>query len=154
MFRIETEKDLLNAFRSRDRKHVELPKGTRFPLFVRDYLAWVDPYGVRVFLVFTAPDSQRPTGIAFRRDQQGDKNTVPHVCDWCRSHGTSDQVGLLTTDVDSKRRVGIGLCLDLRCSERLETTANLAGRNVIDETKRLIERMARFAHEALGMELR
>jgi hypothetical protein len=59
MFRIETEKELLSAFRSRDRKFVELPKGTRLPLFVRDYLAWVDPYGVRVFLVFTAPGSKR-----------------------------------------------------------------------------------------------
>jgi treble-clef zinc-finger protein len=152
MFRIETEKELLSAFRSRDRKFVELPKGTRLPLFVRDYLAWVDPYGVRVFLVFTAPGSKRPTGIAFRRDQQGDKNLAPHVCDWCRAHGTSDQIGLLTTDVDSKRRVGVNLCLDLRCNERLETTANLAGRNVLDETQLLIERMARFAHEALGIE--
>lgn len=152
MFRIETEKELLNAFRSRDRKHVELPKGTKFPLFIRDYLAWVDPYGVRVFLVFTAPGGKRPTGIAFRRDQQGDKNVAPHVCDWCRSGGTSDQIGLLTTDVDSKRRVGVNLCLDLRCNERLETTANLAGRSVMDETKRLMERMARFGSEALGME--
>lgn len=154
MFRIETEKELLNAFRSRDRKHVELPKGTRLPLFVRDYLAWVDPYGVRVFLVFSAPGSNRLTGIAFRRDQGGDKNLVPHVCDWCRTHGTSDQVGLLTTDVDSKRRVGVNLCLDLRCSERLESVANLAGRNLLDETQRLIERMARFATEALGIELK
>jgi hypothetical protein len=152
MFRIETEKEFLNAFRSRDRKHVEPPKGTKFPLFVRDYFAWVDPYGVRVFLVFTAPGSKRPTGIAFRRDQGGDKNLVPHVCEWCRSHGTSDQVGLLTTDVDSKRRVGVSLCLDLRCNERLETTANLAGRSVMDETRNLIERMARFAKEGLGIE--
>lgn len=151
MFRIETEKELLRAFRSRDRKHVELPKGTRFPLFVRDYFAWSDPYGVRVFLVFTPPGSTQPLGIAFRKDQQGDKNVMPHVCDWCRNHGTSDQVGLLTTDVDSKRRVGVNLCLDLRCNERLEDVANMAGRNVLDEAQHVIERMARFAHEALGM---
>lgn len=151
MFRIETERELLNAFRSRDRKHVELPKGTKLPLFVRDYLAWVDPYGVRVFLVFTAPGSTKPTGIAFRRDQQGDKNLAPAVCDWCRSPGTSDQVGLLTTDVDSKRRVGVGLCLDLRCGERLEAATNRAGGSLLDENKRLIERMARFANEALGI---
>ncbi|PTL78977.1 FBP domain-containing protein [Vitiosangium sp. GDMCC 1.1324] len=152
MFRIETEKEFLSAFRSRDRKHVELPKGTCFPLFVRDYLSWVDPYGVRVFLVFTAPGSKRPTGIAFRRDQQGDKILTPRVCDWCRSPGTSDQVGLLTTDVDSKRRVGVNLCLDLRCNEKLEAAANMTGRSVLDDTQRLIERMARFANEALGIE--
>lgn len=151
MFRIETEKELLSAFRSRDRKHVELPKGTQLPLFVRDYLAWVDPYGVRVFLVFTAPGSKRPTGIAFRRDQQGDKTLTTRVCEWCRYSGTADQIGLLTTDVDSKRRVGVNLCLDLRCNERLEAMMNMAGRSVVDENKQLIERMSRFANEALGI---
>jgi FBP C-terminal treble-clef zinc-finger len=153
MFRIENEKELLSAFRSRDRKHVELPRGTRLPLFVRDYLAWVDPYGVRVFLVFTAPGSKRLTGIAFRRDQQGDPTHAPHMCDWCLSPGTSDQIGLLTTDVDSKRRVGINLCLDLRCREKLEMAMNLAGRSVLDETQRMLERMTRFATEALGMDV-
>ncbi|HYO72737.1 MAG TPA: FBP domain-containing protein [Archangium sp.] len=152
MFRIETEKELLSAFRSRDRKHVELPKGTQLPLFVRDYLAWVDPYGVRVFLVFTAPGGKRPTGIAFRRDQQGDKALALRVCEWCRASGSADQIGLLTTDVDSKRRVGVNLCLDLRCNERLEAAMNMAGRSVLDENKHLIERMSRFASEALGME--
>lgn len=153
MFRIETEKEFLSAFRSRDRKSVEPPKGTRFPLFVRDYLAWVDPYGVRVFLVFTAPGSKRPTGIAFRRDQQGDKALALRVCEWCRASGSADQIGLLTTDVDSKRRVGVNLCLDLRCNEKLEQAANMSGRSVLDDTKELIERMSRFASEALGMEV-
>ncbi|MFY0572828.1 FBP domain-containing protein [Archangium lansingense] len=153
MFRIETEKELLSAFRSRDRKYVELPKGTRLPLFVRDYLAWVDPYGVRVFLVFTAPDSKRLTGIAFRRDQQGDKMLTTRVCEWCRSSGASDQIGLLTTDVDSKRRVGVNLCLDLRCNERMEAAANLSGRSVLDDHRQIIEHMSRFASEALGMEV-
>jgi hypothetical protein len=152
MFRIETERDLLSAFRSRDRKFVELPRGTHLPLFVRDYLSWVDPYGVRVFLVFTAPGSKRPTGIAFRRDQQGDKNGAPHMCEWCHSPGSSDQIGLLTTDVDSKRRVGVNLCLDLRCNERLESATSRAGRSVLEENKRLLERMTRFASEALGIE--
>jgi len=152
MFRIETEKELLSAFRSRDRKFVELPKGTHLPLFVRDYLAWVDPYGVRVFLVFTAPGSKRPTGIAFRRDQQGDKTLAPRVCDWCRAPGGGDQIGLLTTDVDSKRRVGVNLCLDLRCNERLESTTHMSGRSVLEDTRQLIERMSRFASEALGIE--
>ena len=153
MFRIETEKELLNAFRSRDRKHVELPKGTKLPLFVRDYLSWVDPYGVRVFLVFTAPGSKRLTGIAFRRDQQGDKTLAVRVCDWCRNASGGDQIGLLTTDVDSKRRVGVNLCLDLRCNERLESTTDLAGANLQEAIRQMTERMARFATEALGMEV-
>lgn len=154
MFRIETEKELLSAFRSRDRKHVELPKGTHLPLFVRDYLAWVDPYGVRVFLVFTAPGSTRLTGIAFRRDQQADKSLPSRVCDWCLSHGAADQIGLLTTDVDAKRRVGVNLCLDLRCREKLESAMNLAGRDLLDATQKLLGRMSRFASEGLGIEVR
>lgn len=152
MFRIESEKALLSAFRSRDRKYVELPKGTRLPLFVRDYLAWVDPYGVRVFLVFTPPGSKRLTGIAFRRDQQGDKTVPLGMCEWCRSAGSGDQIGLLTTDVDSKRRVGVNLCLDLRCNEKLESATNRAGGSVVEETQKLLERMTRFASEALGIE--
>lgn len=152
MFQIESEKALLSAFRSRDRKVVEPPKGTRFPLFVRDYLSWVDPYGVRVFLVFNAPGTQRLIGIAFRRDQQGDKTLMSRLCDWCHASGSADQIGLLTTDLDSKRRVGVNLCLDLRCGERLESTANMAGRSALDESKRLLERMARFASEGLGID--
>jgi hypothetical protein len=151
MFRIETESDLLKAFRPRDRKHVEPPGETRFPLFVRDYFAWVDPYGVRVFLVFTAPGAKRPTGIAFRRDQQGDPALSPLMCDWCHSPSSSE-VGLLTTDANSKRRVGVNLCLDLRCGERLESMSDRAGQSALDNNRKLIERMARFAHEALGIE--
>ncbi|MCP3140897.1 FBP domain-containing protein [Pyxidicoccus xibeiensis] len=154
MFRIETEKELLNAFRSRDRKHVELPKGTKLPLFVRDYLAWVDPYGVRIFLLFSPPGSTRPMGIAFRRDQQGDKALASRVCEWCHAHGTADQIGLLTTDVDAKRRVGVNLCLDLRCNEKLESMMNLAGADLLEGTQKLLGHMARFADEALGMEVR
>ncbi|NOJ97911.1 hypothetical protein HMI51_33855 [Corallococcus coralloides] len=152
MFRIESEKELLRAFRSRDRKHVELPKGTQLPLFVRDYLSWVDPYGVRVFLVFVAPGSKQPVGIAFRRDQQGDPTLSPKMCDWCRT-STDAEIGLLTTDVDSKRRVGVNVCLDLRCGERLEAMSDRSGRSDLDDKARLMERMARFASETLGLEL-
>lgn len=151
MFRIESEKALQQAFRSRERKYVELPKGLQLPLFVRDYLSWVDPYGVRVFLVFVAPGSKQPTGIAFRRDQQGDPTLASTMCDWCQSP-TEAQVGLLTTDVDSKRRVGVYACLDLRCGERLEALADRSGRSAMDEKARLIERMARFASEALELD--
>jgi hypothetical protein len=153
MFQLQSEKEFLSSFRSRDRKVAEPPKGTRFPLFVRDYLAWVDPYGVRVFLVFQAPGAQRPIGIAFRRDQQGDKALMSRVCEWCHSNGSADQIGLLTTDVDSKRRVGVNLCLDLRCGERLESEANRQGRSVLDDMKQLLEKMERFATEGLGIEM-
>jgi len=153
MFQLQSEKELLNSFRSRDRKAVEAPKGTRFPLFVRDYLAWVDPYGVRVFLVFQTPGTQRPIGIAFRRDQQGDKTLTSRLCEWCHSNGTADQIGLLTTDLDAKRRVGVNLCRDLRCGERLESEANRAGRDALDDAKMLLGKMERFASEGLAIEM-
>ncbi|EPX62205.1 hypothetical protein D187_010109 [Cystobacter fuscus DSM 2262] len=44
-------------------------------------------------------------------------------------------------------------CLDLRCNERIESATNLAGRNALDENRQLLERMARFATEALGLDL-
>lgn len=153
MFRIETEAALLNAFRPRDRKHVELPQGLQLPLFVRDYFAWSDPAGVRTFLVMTEPNSRRPMGIAFRRDQQGGGLVSAHMCDWCHSQGSSNEIGLLTAEASSKRRVGVILCLDLRCGEKLETMANLSGRNPRELAHQLLERMARFAHDGLGIDL-
>ena len=123
--------------------------GIKFPLFVRDYFTWVEPAGTRVFLVLPAPDGKRPMGIAFRRDQQGSA-TPSHMCDWCHSYGSSNEIGMLTTDVSSKRRVGVNLCLDLRCKEKLEAAANLSGRNPRDYTDALMERMTHFAREALG----
>jgi FBP C-terminal treble-clef zinc-finger len=151
MFLIKTEKEFLQAFRPRDREKVEFPEGIKFPLFVRDYFTWVEPAGTRVFLVMPAPGGKRPMGIAFRRDQQGSA-TPSHMCDWCHSYGSSNEIGLLTTDVNSKRRVGVNLCLDLRCKEKLEAAADLSGRNPRDYTDALMERMTHFAREALRIE--
>ncbi|MCI0572128.1 MAG: FBP domain-containing protein [Myxococcaceae bacterium] len=152
MFRLETEEALLNAFRPRDRKHVERPKDLHFPLFVRDYLAWVDPTGTRAYLVFTEPHSHRPMGIAFRRDQQGSATPVSRMCDWCHAYGSAQEIGLLTAEVSSRRRVGVCLCMDLRCGEKLETAANLAGRSPREQAHKLLDRIARFAHEGLGVD--
>ncbi|ATB32915.1 FBP domain-containing protein [Melittangium boletus] len=148
MFLIETEKDLLQAFRPRDREKVELPKGLKFPLFVRDYFSWVEPSGTRVFLVCPSPDNKRPMGLAFRREPQG-SSTPSQMCDWCHAYGSSNEIGLLSTDVNSKRRVGVNLCLDLRCKEKLETAADLSGRHFREAMPPLMERMTRFAREAL-----
>jgi hypothetical protein len=151
MFRILTEADLLSAFRPRDRKHVELPKDFRFPHFVRDYLAWCDPTLTRTFLVLVEPRSQRPMGITFRRDQKGD-NPVGHMCDWCHTSGSCTEIGLITAEASSKRVVGVNACLDLRCGEKIETAANLAGKNGRELQNRLMERMVRFAREGLKID--
>ncbi len=151
MFRLETDRTLIEAFRSPDRRVIEMPGGVTFPLFVRDYLAWTETSGARVYLVFSAPGSRKPIGIIFRRDFSGGGLTS-QICDWCHSYGSSSEVGLLTTDVNSKRRVGVHLCVDLRCKEKLEDQADRAGRHPLEALEQLQERMFRFAHEALGIE--
>ena len=151
MFRVATEKDFLDAFRPRDRKHVELPPELKFPMIIQDYLAWVDPAGARVFLLFTAPGHPHPTGIAFRRDQSRGGVSTGRMCEWCHSQGSSDQIGLLSADVNSRKRVGITLCLDLACGARIEDAADRSGRNSRVLARAMVERMARFTEEALGI---
>jgi hypothetical protein len=149
MFRVDTEKQFLDSFRPRDRKHVELPPDLRFPLYVRDYYAWSDPQGTRTFLVFAPPGGRQFTGIAFRRDQSGDRPTC--MCDWCHGQGARDQVGLLTTDANSRRRVGVNVCLDLGCAARIEDAADRAGKNPRVLVRSLLDRMDRFARDGLGI---
>ena len=152
MFRFETDRALIESFRPRDRRVIEMPEGIRFPLFVRDYLAWTETSGARVYLVFTAPGSRKPIGLIFRRDGSDAGAPSSRICDWCHSYGSASEVGLLTTDVNNKRRVGVSLCLDLRCKQKLEDAADRSGRHPLEALKQLQERMFRFAHEALGIE--
>lgn len=149
MFLIKTERDLLNAFRRRDRDVVEPPPGAVYPMLVRDYRSWLDPTGVRAYLVFQDSVSGKPLGIAFRRDVAAD-DTGSRLCDWCHNFGAD--VGLLTAERTSRRRVGVGVCRDLRCADRIEQAAELAGRSSRVPRLRLLERMARFAREGLGIE--
>ena len=151
MFRFENDRALIESFRSRDRRVIEMPEGISFPLFVRDYLAWVETSGARVYLIFAAPGSRKPIGIIFRREPPGGEPTY-RMCEWCHSHGTSAEVGMLTTDVDNKRRVGVTLCNDLRCKEKLEDAADRSGRHPRQALDELSARMYRFAHEALGID--
>ena len=151
MFRIETEKQLISAFRPRDRRHLELPRGLQYPLYVPDYFTWTEQSGLRVFLVFARPGSRTPIGIAFRRDA-GEKGLAARVCDWCHAYGSGLEIGLMVADLNSKHRVGLGLCLDLRCKEKIEQSSNLAGRSPVELSHQLLERMYRFANEGLGIE--
>ncbi len=152
MFRLENDRDLIESFRPRDRRVIEMPAGITFPLFMRDYLAWTETSGARVYLVFTAPGSRKPIGLIFRRDSPDGGARTSRICDWCHSYGSSSEVGLLTTDVNNHRRVGVSLCVDLRCKEKLEDAADRSGRHPREALAELQERMFRFAHEALGIE--
>jgi hypothetical protein len=151
VFRLETDKALIKSFRSRDQRLIEMPAGVTFPLFVRDYLVWTETSGARVYLVFAAPGTREPIGIIFRRDHGEGGARVASLCDWCHTYGSSTEVGLLSTAVSSKRRVGVHLCLDLRCKEKLEDAADRSGRSPRQALDQLQEKMYRFAHEALGI---
>ncbi|MGZ3689784.1 MAG: FBP domain-containing protein [Bdellovibrionota bacterium] len=139
MFRITSEAELMNCFRPRDRDEVVVPERA-FPLSVRDYLTWLEPSGVRVYLVFRDPLGGALLGIVFRRDQG---NAVePAMCEWCHSVRGGGSVGLLTARASSRRRIGISLCRDLSCAEKSETYDDGSSRLRV---KKVIERMTLFA---------
>jgi hypothetical protein len=130
--------------------HVELPPGASFPLFVRHCIAWPHPAGGRVFVVFSMPTAV-PTGIAFDTNASGPP--VPHMCDWCHSPGLGTQIGLLTATVNRQKRAGVHACVDLSCVTKIEDEANRSGRSPLPAIEALLNRMGRFAHEALGIDL-
>jgi hypothetical protein len=149
MFKLDSEETLLATFRPRDRKWVQLSPDVTLPVLVRDYLAWTHPAGGRVYLIFSIPGGM-PTGILF--DTNGGSGApVPQMCDWCHCGGT--HVGLLTTRFNGKKRVGVHICSDLSCKQKLDDEANRSGRSVLPEMEKLIHRMGRFASEALKIDL-
>ena len=151
MFKLDSEADLLAAFRPKDRKSVELASEVKLPLFVRDYVAWTHPAGSWVFLVFAVPGGV-PIGITFQSND-GPTGSVPQMCDWCHTSGQGSQVTLLTAQRNAKKRVGAHVCSDLSCKQKLEEQADRSGRSVLPAMQKLVEKMGRFAAEALDIDL-
>lgn len=151
MFKLDSEAALLEAFRPKDRRSIELAPELKFPLVVIDYLAWVHPAGGKVFLVF-AEGKGAPTGIAFDSNG-GAADGVVQLCDWCHCSGQGSGIGLLTATLNARKRVGVHLCSDLSCARKLEDDANRSGASVRPAMERLVARMARFAREGLGIDL-
>lgn len=147
MVELKSESELLNLFRPRDRKHIELPKNMQFPIQSEHYIAWSEPSGMHVYLVFNKPKWKSPAGIVFERTNSGNYAGPTNMCDWCHSYGPSDQIGLLSVSVTSRITVGKYLCLDLGCIERLDQAANLSGRSLDKMALRLRERMTTFYDE-------
>jgi hypothetical protein len=146
MFELKTEADLLAVFRYRDRKHVELSRDVTLPSYVSHYLTW--SHGRRVFLVFALPGAA-PKGIVFESGSEGPP--VPQMCDWCQQVGLGAQVGLLTARRDRQRTVGVLVCSDLGCRDRLDYVAARAGVDAEPAIRALLQRMDRFA-ETLDFE--
>ncbi len=151
MFKLESEKALMDAFRTKDRPQVELTRELQLPLFVRHYVAWKHPAGERLYLVFAVPGGA-PTGIVFD-SFKGEGLAVPQMCHWCHSPSAGADIAMLMTKVSSKRTIGVQVCADLSCQRKLEDEADRSGRSVLPAMNTLLERMGRFAHEGLGIEL-
>ena len=151
MFKIDSAEALLKSFRPKEVRAVELPPGITYPRFVRDYLSWAHPAGGRMFLVFAVPGGV-PCGICFDANDGGGTSTA-NMCDWCHHSGSGTQVGLLTATVNARRRAGIHVCSDLSCNQKLNEDAMRTGRSVLPEMEKLISTMARFATEALNIDV-
>ena len=118
MFRIESEKDLIESFRQLDRQELELPDGIAYPLDVKDYYSWTDSSGHRAFVLFKGNDRRHPVGIAFR---QGSGPAAPaSMCEWCHAVRAGDAITLMTATASANRRVGVHLCRGITCREKIE----------------------------------
>ena len=151
MFKLESEKALMDAFRTKDRQHVELTRELQLPMFVRHYVAWKHPAGGRLFLVFAVPGGV-PTGIVFD-SFKGEGPAVPHMCHWCHTSSLGADVAMLMAKVSGKKTIGVQVCADLSCAQKLEDEADRAGRSVLPAMTALVARMGRFANEGLGIDL-
>ncbi|WP_373049479.1 FBP domain-containing protein [Vulgatibacter sp.] len=152
MLLIRNAHELMEAFRPLDLRLFELPDEATYPLLVRDYRAWLETGGARIYLVYEDPDTHKPRGLIFRRPNARGAGGVSHMCNWCHSYGGPDEIGLLLAEESARRRVGVVVCRDLGCRERVEEAGDLAGRDTAEAKRRVVERMARFANEALGLD--
>ncbi len=149
MVRIASEQDFRATFRPVDQEELELPADLTFPMLIRGTMAWVEPGGHRTFLVFEDPIKKLPFGIIFKR-ASGSVEVPAAMCDFCHSIRGGAAVGMMTANVNHKRRVGVTACKDLSCQAKLDST--VPGTNDMRETfrpdqkrKYLLERISAFA---------
>ncbi len=145
MIRIQNEQELRECFRPLDRGEVELPQGLEFPFIVRDYFSWTEPSGFRVFLVMTDRTNRQGLGIVFRRDQSS--NDMARMCDWCHSVSGGNSITLLTAASSERKRVGIHLCRDLGCKQKVEALVDDGILTPYQRMRRITDRMVEFARK-------
>ena len=151
MFKISSETELLGSFRAHDRESVDVPLEFKFPLVVKDYLTWLEPSGNRVYLVFKDRPLAQSLGVVFRRDQG--TSSAATMCEWCHCVRDGGGVGLLMATASSKTSIGIHLCRDLSCKEKVRATPGVHDYPpILDEPakiRKIISRMADFARREL-----
>ena len=155
MIRFSTPHDLLESFRTANRRLVEMPDSIAFPFILRDYISWNDPSRRQTTVVFQTLLKSAPIayGIVFKY-ASGQTEAPVQMCQWCHSVRRGPAVDLLTIDVGPKRRIGLYLCRTLDCKEHL--SQRVTGTSDLHETipgdeniKRLLERMTEFAQRNL-----
>jgi hypothetical protein len=152
MFLIRTDKELMDCFREQDQAEVFIPTDFGLPKVAKDYLTWMEPSGARVYLVFQDETFKAPFGIVLRRDQTAGPS-VAAMCDWCHAVRSGNEVGVLTVRTSTKRRIGLSLCRDLSCAEKIrsEPSANdfPVQASVQERIRRLLMKMSTLARREL-----
>lgn len=152
MLRIGTEDEMKQAFRPIDQEAVQFPSDLQFPLLVKGYMAWVEPSGHRTYLVYEDPTKGVPRGVVFKRTH-ATADQPAAMCDWCHSVRGRGAVGLLTTSVSPKKRIGLTLCRDLDCKEHLEKGPGVndlrESLDRDDKRRQIVGRMNDFARRNL-----
>ena len=142
-FSIENESELVNTFRLRDQKKLMLPQGLPYPFSVRSYFTWQDPNGVYTYLVFKMPNWDMPRGVTLKRTNTNGEPTGG-ICNWCHAYGSSEEIGMLSLNINSDTSVGYHVCQYLRCIEKIEEASARAGKSPEKPIDQLYQRMARL----------
>jgi hypothetical protein len=143
-FTLRSTDDLLATFRASDQKSVIPPPQISYPLAVPHYFAWTESSGVYTYLVYKRADWEVPLGLVFQRNGQGNSHSPAGMCDWCHHAGPSDEVGLLTTQINAQSSGGTWLCLDLNCLERIQQKTGAAAKNTPKLIQKLGQRIGEF----------
>lgn len=140
-FSIESEDSLIRCFRERDKKKLVLPDGLPYPFRVRSYFTWKESSGVYTYLIFKKPNWDLPRGVAFKRINT---EAAGGLCSWCNSYGSSDDISLYSVAASSTISYSYILCQGIRCIEKIEEAADLAGKNPEKWIDQLYEKMGSF----------
>ena len=143
-FSINSEEELIQTFRLRDQKKLLLPDNLPFPLKIRSYFTWKEPSGVYTYLVFKMPNWDLPRGVAFKRTPNAAGEPVGGLCGWCHAYGSSEDIALLSVNMNSNISTSYLICEDLSCIEKIEEMAARGGKNPEKQIADLYHKMAKL----------
>ena len=152
MYLIKDEIEMIAMFRDFEQSEVQLPREIKFPLLLRDHLAWQEASGHRTFLLVHDTLKKFPVGVVFKRTpSSGDLPAV--MCEFCHAVRGGSAVDLLTATAGARRRVGAYLCRRLDCEEHRKERpgVNDMRESILPYEKRtrLHERMLNFVNKNL-----